>query len=346
MKRYSAIILIVFIASAGITSARMSGCGDGNQRYTPNNQGDTLRYFADVNQFTISQTGSSTVVIEDTVECRYGKDTVVDIPTIEFLNKSFSIDELVAHEKKKNLSSSVVQTFLFDNLAAQISNLGVDPFSDPQAQEQDSNTDSRYSSNTQSNSSSLYTGTSGDRYSDGSGSYTGNTNSFSTSLSRSNNLDNLRSSFTPGSNSTNSISSGANLSTYNNNSASSNVRANPYANYSSGNFNFNNTYSVSNSNTGRAINNGGFNSNSLASGISSAPLGQITARWNAQAVNPNAIVYIEAVDSNGRRHYLGSAMAGQGQRTLDVPSFLDGESSLTIYVRSGSTVVDTFDVQL
>ncbi|MFW0871043.1 MAG: hypothetical protein ACKKL4_01130 [Patescibacteria group bacterium] len=332
MKRSIALVIILFISSTGFASARIGHCGDGNKRYTQSNHGDTVKYFADVNEFNISKKGDNTLIIEDTKKCRYGRDTLIDIPHIQFLDTSFTFDELITHKQTKELSSLVVRTFLFDSLAAQISNLGVDPFADH------SNlwTTNTTSSNTQNNTSysSSNTSLSGS-------SYTTNNRDYNSLGS----YTNFSSSYTPGNYSSRGASSGSALSTYNDRSPSLNSYSNnPYTSYGSSNFSYTNSYSAYNSYT--PTNNYGFSSNALSAGIPSASLGQITARWNTRAINPNAVVYIEAIDSNNRRHYLGSAIAGMGERTLDIPSYLEGEESLTIYIRSGSQVIDTFDAKL
>lgn len=329
MKRYLALTLTcLFLFSTGVVSARIGYCGDGNQRYSASSHGDTVRYFADVNEFDITQTGSTTMVIEDTVDCRYGRDTLVDISTIEFLEQSFSMEELISHNQTKQLSGSVVQTFLFDNLAAQISNLGVDPFTAPTSST-DSTDDSANQSSVDSTSDSRYA---------------------NQNYSSESSIANVNSNYTAGSYSSSNYGSREGLSTYNDrtsNSSTSGGYTNPYSSYNSSDFSYNNSYSASNPyESNNTTSNSGFTSNALSSGISTAPLGQITARWNTQAVNPNAIVYIEAVGSDGERHYLGSAMGNQGERALDIPSYLDSESSLTVYVRSGSEVIETFDVEL
>ena len=312
MKAYSiSALALLFLSTSVASAAVLANCGDGNQRYTADSHTGPVRYFADVNEFTITRGDTAdSVIVTDSVKCRYGSDTLVGISEVEFLEKSFSLEELLTHQRTKELTQSVVRTFLFDNVSAQISRLGVDPFAE------DTNESYTNSNTIYSNTAETYTNNS-----------YASSNSYNNSTNYSTDYSDLGFTFTP-----NSSYSGQSSNT------------NSYSNYSSSSYS---PYSASSiSNVYSQYSTGTYYNSGLGTGISSAPAGQVQVRWNSAGMNPNAIVYVEAVDRAGARHYLGSAIAGEGQRTFDIPSFLGEEESLTMYIRSGNRVIDIFDVEL
>lgn len=304
----AALIPVLLVAVSA--QAAIKQCGDGNQLYTQAKHGDTVRYFASINEFEVTRISETQVEVEDNVDCRYGTDKLENIGTIEFLDSTVDTDELVMHNNVKNLSRSVIQSILSSRLAEQIRALGGNP--DAPA--------SNEPTFTQNNSTPNYSTYSG-----------GGSSSFS-----------LSNSTQTSSNTTNtspySTYSGSRYSTY----GSSNT--NPYtSSYSNTNTTYTNPYTSSyatynTSNTGSPY----ANSNWYSNYQSQNSAGTLNVEWNGAGAS--GTVYIEVVTDNGQRFYLGSAQAGVSSTQVQIPRNLSGLGQATVYVRNGTRVINSYTI--
>lgn len=289
-----------------------STCGDGNQYYVNNGNDDVIRYFASINEFDVVRISENRVTIEDSVECRYGRDTLVDIMKIEFLDKTVNIAELEIHENTKDLSVNVLRTILFDALLKQIVALGGDPFAEPE----------RETVTTSSNSSNTAT--------------IRETTSLSSSVTNTFTPTNTYQPTVPVQNSL--------FGSTNTYQPTGFVPSYQPVYYPSNTYNYS---PYSNSNNGQYYDQ--YSNTTFNSSQGFTPVGgdsTVVVTWPLSSVGANDIIYFEATDNNNNHHYLGSAMGFQGSDTVIIPSFLMSQSSLTINVRSGSRVIKTVEVSL
>lgn len=301
------LLAIPLVCGSLVAQAAIQSCGDGNQLYTQAKHGDTVRYFASINEFEVTRTSESRVRVTDSVDCRYGTDTLENIESIVFLDSTVNTDELVQHNNTKNLARSIIQSVLSSRLATQIRGAGGDP-------DVAQTTDAGYTPGSTGTTGSLSV-TTNSNYPV----YTPNTNyNYS------------------GNTTTNTTANTGTYSTYNNYSSpystygtytNYNTYTNPYATY--GNYGSYGASQYSNSNWYTNYQ----NQNSA---------GAVNVSWSTASVGANDTVYIEAVTAAGARHYLGTAVGYQANKQVAVPASLSGAGEVTIQVRSNTRVLNSY----
>lgn len=309
MKKIISYISIGFILSASLTFAAAANCGDGNHFYRLLDQGETIFYAGNSEDFIVIKQSENKITIEDKVKCRFGKDSLLEIKNIKFLDKTISVQDLIIESAQSQLTESLLSRFISEHLQALFG------ASDKKTHEESNNSEARVvEADTQATFGSGF-GVSGNTGVNSQGTspiFTttsfgiGNTN---TSFSNTASFDNTNPIFSQPTN--------------------QNLFFQPSTQVNSG---FNNPFDLFGSQSTQQ-----FNQSQTASAV---------VAWDPLSVGSGQSVYFEANDVNNRHYFLGSAAGFVGSAQVTIPANFAGQEQVTVFIKSGTRLIGTYVISL
>jgi len=307
MKKTLSYIAIGSVLIATTANGMASNCGDGNHRYDVLDQGETVFYAGDSKDFVVTRENESRVKIKDTVRCRFGEDSLLDIENVRFLDKTIAIDDLVIESAKSQLTGNLLSRFLSEHLQ---SLFGTEV--QKQQEENEASNTRVVEADTQA--------TFGSGFSVGSASF--------------------------GSQPTAPVFTTTSFGTQNQNTnftGNTNFNSNPvFAQQTNSSFfvqptvqtnsSFNNPFDLF--------------GNQSTQQFSQSQTATAVVAWDPLRVGTGQSVYFEANDVNNRHYFLGSAAGFVGSAQVTIPQAFAGQNQVTVFVKSGTRLVGTYVISL
>jgi len=318
MKKIISFITILVVTSAGTAWGAAANCGDGNHHYDLFDQGETVFYAGLSEDFIVTKQAENKITIEDTVDCRFGKDSLIDIVNIKFLDKTITVENLIIESATQQLKQGYLALLLANALQAILGEKETEEKMQEKEQEIEENTvfvNTDFGNTFGSNNISGVTISS---------SAFGNVPSSNTGFN---------SAFPVGSFSGSATAGQATFTT-----------TQPSTSF--------NTAPVFTSNTGfipgvPVANQNPFSTFGAQSTQQFTQVAPATVvAWDPATVGVNSIVYFETTDSAGNHYYMGAASGNTGAAQVEIPRALLNQSVIKVFIKTGTRVIGTYNIRL
>ncbi len=321
MKKIVSLGLLSLVATMTLhTSAHASAmCGDGNQRFTMLDKGETVFYAGQSEQFIVTRQAENKITVQDTIDCRFGKDVLIDISNVRFLDETIAVDELVIKSASQQMEKGYL-ALLLTNALNSIFGKTVQEEEQEVIPQNNTNTTSSFGFGNANTGSTFGT----------SNSNINSTNFGNVSL----NSNGFNSAFPVG-----SFSGAGNVTVPQNNFQNQSNGFNTAGQFPTVNTNYNQNYSSYNANPFSTF-------GSQSTQQFTPTLAQAIVTWDTSRASANGIIYFDTINSQGKHFYLGAASNSAGSAQISIPAELYTESSIKVFIKSGTSVIGTYTINL